>query len=237
MSIVTLCVRGAPASRELPLEDPQVYVAGFTGRDLASVEAHIAELVELGVPRPETVPAIFPVAASLLCVAPATVWVGAPQTSGEAEPVLVRVPSGDCFVAVGSDHTDREIERRSLLESKLACSKVIGRELWPLDDVAGYWDDLQLLGETGPEAAVYQRSTLADLRRPEEIRELVWTDGADPDRPVVVFLGTMALENGLRYDSAFRARLLDPRAGRELVCSYEIRDQSVAQEDQNAHRS
>lgn len=227
-----LSVRSESAPREVALDDPQVVVAGFTGRDERSVEAHIAELVELGVPRPDTVPAFFTMPSSLLRVAPATVSVDAPQTSGEAEPVLVRLPSGELFVGVGSDHTDREVERRSLHDSKAACAKVVGPEVWPLADVAPYWDELELVGETGPEAAAYQRSTLADLRRPEEILELVWADGADPGRPLVVFLGTVALEDGFRYDSAFRARLLDPRAGRELVCRYEVRE-----EDRHAHRS
>ena len=227
-----LSVRSESAPREVALEDPQVVVAGFTGRDERSVEAHIAELVELGVPRPDTVPAFFTMPSSLLRVAPATVSVDAPQTSGEAEPVLVRLPSGELFVGVGSDHTDREVERRSLHDSKAACAKVVGPEVWPLADVEPYWDELELVGETGPEAAAYQRSTLADLRRPEEILELVWADGADPGRPLVVFLGTVALEDGFRYDSAFRARLLDPRAGRELVCRYEVRE-----EDRHAHRS
>ena len=227
-----LSVRSESGSREVELDDPQVVVAGFTGRERRSVEAHISELIELGVPRPDTVPAFFTMPSSLLRVAPATVSVEAPQTSGEAEPVLVRLPSGELLVGVGSDHTDRDIERRSLRDSKLACAKVVGPELWPLADVASYWDELQLVGETGPDAASYQRSTLADLRRPEEILELVWADGADPGRPLVVFLGTVALEDGFRYDSAFRARLLDPRAGRELVCRYEVRE-----EDRHAHRS
>jgi hypothetical protein len=38
----------------------------------------------------------------------------------------------------------------------------------------------------------------------------------------VVFLGTVSLVDGFRYDSAFRAVLRDPRTGRELVCTYEI---------------
>src|SRR4051794_5831636 len=237
MSTRTLSVCEGRAERELLLGDPQVVVAGFTGRDDATVEAHIAELVGLGVPRPESVPAVFPMPPSLLRVAPATVAVAGPRTSGEAEPVLVHVPSGERFLGVGSDHTDREIERRSLYDSKLACPKIVGPELWPLEDVASHWDELLLGAATGPQAAPYQCATLAALRRPEEILELVWVAGADPNRALLVFLGTVAVQNGFRYDSQFRARLLDPRAQRELVCRYEIRDESVAQEDRHAHRS
>jgi hypothetical protein len=228
MTPLTFSIDTSPSPRELTLgDDPQIVVAGFTGRDAASVEAHIAELARLGVPRPDAVPAFFDVPSSLLRIAPAAVAVDAPQTSGEAEPVLVRLASGERFVGVGSDHTDRDLERTSLAGSKLACPKVVGAELWPLAEVEAHWDELELVGETGPEAALYQRSTLADLKRPDDILELVWQAGADPRRPLVVFLGTVALEgDGFRYDSAFRARLRDPRSGRELVCRYEVEDRS-----------
>ncbi|MEA2324070.1 MAG: hypothetical protein QOD81_3920 [Solirubrobacteraceae bacterium] len=221
---LTFSVQTSEGAERLSLDDPQIVIAGFTGRDEASVEAHIAELVALGVPRPDTVPAFFVVPSSLLRIAPTEVSVDAPQTSGEAEPVLVRLPSGECFVGVGSDHTDRELERESLEASKRACAKPIGEALWPLADVREHWDELQLVGESGPDAAPYQRATLAALLPPDEVLELVWQAGADAGRPLVVFLGTVSVEDGFRYDSAFRATLRDPRAGRELVCSYEIRN-------------
>lgn len=232
MSALTFSVSGGPAPRAVTLDDPQVVVAGFTGRDRASVEAHISELVALGVPRPETVPAFFRVPSALLRIAPVTVSVSAPETSGEAEPVLIRLPSGERLVGVGSDHTDRAIERRSLRDSKLACPKIVGRELWPLPEVEAHWDELLLVGETGSEAAGYQRAALAELRRPDEVLKLVSQTGADPGRALVVFLGTVALVDGFCFDSAFCARLLDPRAGRELVCRYEI-----VEEHHHAHRS
>jgi hypothetical protein len=222
---MTLAVQTSDGSQRLVLSDPQVVIAGFTGRDERSVEAHIAELMELGVPRPETVPAFFAVPSDLLTLAPAAVTVNAPQTSGEAEPVLIRLPSGECYVGVGSDHTDRELETESLEASKRACAKPMAETVWPLRDVIGHWDDLELVGETGPDGDTYQRSTLADLRRPEEILALALeAGGVDPSRPVVVFLGTVSLEDGFRYDNAFRATLRDPRSGRELVCSYEVRE-------------
>ena len=43
-----------------------VVVAGWTGRDRATVEHHIAELEALGVKRPRTVPCFYRVGANLL---------------------------------------------------------------------------------------------------------------------------------------------------------------------------
>jgi hypothetical protein len=214
-----------PAGGDFAVEDPQLVVAGFTGRDEASVSAHIDELRELGVPAPPEVPMFFMLPNALLKLAPTVVRVRTSATSGEAEPVLIRLPSGESFVGVGSDHTDRDLERESLETSKLACPKVLGTRVWRLEEVAGHWDELVLVGHSGNDGSSYQRSTLDALRDPEEMLARVAAAGIEPDRPLVLYLGTVALVNGFRFDSAFKATLHDPRAGRELVCAYEIREE------------
>lgn len=217
--------RGGDGDRALTLEDPQLVVAGFTGRDSSAVEAHIEELRELGVPSPPEVPVFFMLPNDLLRLAPTTVRVGAGGTSGEAEPVLIRLPSGQSYVGVGSDHTDRDLERESLEASKLACPKLLGTVVWPLDDVASHWDELVLSGHSGTDGRSYQRSTLAAIRTPGDLLERVERVELDAGRPLVLYLGTVALENGFRFDDAFRASLQDPHADRELVCAYEIREE------------
>jgi hypothetical protein len=217
-----LSIEGSAGAERLVIEDPQLVVAGFTGRDPAAVEAHIAELRELGVPAPADVPAFFHLPGDLLRIAPTIVHVRTSATSGEAEPVLIRLPSGDSYVGVGSDHTDRDLERESLEASKLACAKVLGERVWRLEDVAGHWDELVLAGHSGTSPNSYQRSTLAELREPADL--LARLDGrrVDGRRPLIVYLGTVALADGFRFDSAFEATLLDPRSGRRLSCAYEV---------------
>ena len=68
-------------------------VAGWTGRDGAAMEAHIAELEKLGVPRPKSTPIFYRTAASLLTQKPVIEVVGG-HSSGEVEPVLFNLPSG-----------------------------------------------------------------------------------------------------------------------------------------------
>jgi len=117
-------------------------VAGWTGRDCAAVDLHIAELEAVGVQRPPTVPCFYRLGANLLTQAAAIDVVGF-SSSGEVEIVLVSLADG-LHVGVGSDHTDRKVEAYSVTVSKQMCPKPIGCELWKFDDVADHWDELVL---------------------------------------------------------------------------------------------
>lgn len=80
-------------------------VAGWTGRDEAALRHHIEELAAIGVPRPSSVPVFYRISVSNLTQADSIEVLG-PDTSGEAEPILLALPDGLC-VGLGSDHTDR----------------------------------------------------------------------------------------------------------------------------------
>jgi hypothetical protein len=223
-----LVLRDAERGTSLSLRRPQLLVAGYTGRDAAAVDAHIAELAAHGVPAPEHVPSFYPAGRELVVLAPATVEPSGPATSGEAEPVLIRA-GGELFVGVGSDHTDREIEKTSIPASKLACPKILGPEVWPLDAVIGHWDLLRLSSAIGADAARYQDGTVAELRPPEEVLELATPWIEDPAADLVLFLGTVPLLHGtFRFTDVFSARLTDPHRGRELRCDYRINQQEIA---------
>src|ERR1700677_3188210 len=117
-------------------------VAGWTGRDSATVEHHIAELQAIGVARPRTIPCFYRVGANLLTTEE-TIDVTGTDGSGEVEFVLVSLPQG-LFVAVGSDQTDRKVESYGVTVSKQMCPKPVSRELWPLSLVKDHWYTLVL---------------------------------------------------------------------------------------------
>ena len=91
-------------------------IAGWTGRDRAAVEAHIAELEILGVARPTTTPVFYRVSAALLTTAEEVEVLG-DTSSGEVEAVLLALDDG-LWVGVGSDHTDRKAEAAGVALSK-----------------------------------------------------------------------------------------------------------------------
>ena len=185
----------------------RLLAGGYTGRDPAAVEEHIAELALLGVPRPDHVPWVFVANPEVLQI-DGTVWAYDGTSSGEAEYVLL-IGRDDIFVCIGSDHTDRGLESLSIEKSKQVYPKILSRQIWRLDDLLPRWDDLRLrsrVGEGG-ELEDYQDGTLAQLIRPERLLDLVGP-GAGPG--TVVFSGTLPVLGGnVRPAPRFEAELFD----------------------------
>jgi hypothetical protein len=177
--------------------DGTLIIAGYTGSDAEQVWAHIGELQAIGVTAPPEVPMVYPVDWSLLTTAPSISVVG-PGTSGEAEPVFVR-HRGAWYLGVGSDHTDRELERESVHESKNACPKPMSGTVITLgvDPAAGGFDaGWKAVGLTSAVDGIdYQRGTLAAIRVPSDLLPRVLKT-VSPDEDLVVFCGTVPLIDG-----------------------------------------
>ena len=125
----------------------KLIVAGWTGRDEKALHHHIEELAAIGVPRPSSVPVFYRISMVNLTQTERLEVLG-PDTSGEAEPVVVAMQDG-LWLGVGSDHTDRKAETMGIALSKQLCAKVIGKTLWRLDEVAHHWDQLILRAYMG----------------------------------------------------------------------------------------
>jgi 4-hydroxyphenylacetate 3-monooxygenase len=206
----------------LTVRRPYLVVAGFTGRDERMVQRHISELELLGVPRPSSTPTAYLLPNWLLRTASPAVQVRGERTSGEAEPVLVIMPGGATYVTVGSDVTDRVLETESIDVAKLVCPKMVAQSAWPFDAVAAHWDRLLLRAQLD-EGSLYQEETLAAILPPQRIVAAVAALELDPDRPLVLFLGTVPLlDGGFRFGAAFAATLEDPVRGTELRCRYGV---------------
>ncbi len=214
---------------ELTASIDDLVIAGWTGRDAAAMEAHIRELEELGIPRPKSTPTFYRVAASLLTTAQSIDVAGA-ASSGEAEAVLLQI--GDVlWVAVGSDHTDREAETYSVTVAKQACAKPISNTLWSYDDVVAHWDDLVLrsYAQIDGDRVIYQEGSISGLRLPSELMNLY--DEADGGLApgTAMFCGTLAVQGKVRPAAAFTMELEDPILGRKLTHDYSIRELPVAE--------
>ncbi|MCY4631065.1 MAG: DUF2848 family protein [bacterium] len=197
-----------------------VVIAGFTGRDRAAVAEHLAELAELGVPTPKSVPSFYVTPGTSAVQQPRLAMVGA-ETSGEAEAVLV-FDGDDAYLTLGSDHTDRAAEAIDIALSKLACPKPLATVVWRLEEVADHADDLLVrswITEDGVES-LYQEGRLGELMDLGDLLDA--TPFADrPDR-FVLFTGTFPALGGIRPAERFRATLEDPVRGRSLSLDYRI---------------
>lgn len=186
--MTTLHFRVIPSGREITVNAPDLVVAGYTGRNEEAVREHIDELAAIGVPPPDSVPAFYTLDARLLTQSP-TITVNGTGTSGEVEPVLIRA-GGNLYLTVGSDHTDRDLERSSVARSKGACPKPVGATVVEVSAGSFNWDAVH--ASSSVDGRLYQQGTLASLRVPTDVLDL-FDSG---ERDLVMFGGTLPLIGG-----------------------------------------
>lgn len=194
-------------------------VAGWTGRDDVALRHHIEELAEIGVPPPSSVPVFYRNSVSNLTQAESIEVLG-PDTSGEAEPVVLALDDGH-WLGIGSDHTDRKAEAMGIALSKQLCAKPIGRTVWPLAEIADHWDQLQLrsFATINGKRVIYQDGTLSAMRSPAD---LIGRYGAKLAGNTFMYCGTFAAIGGIRPASRFEMELTDPVLGRTMTGAYDV---------------
>lgn len=219
MNRVEILDRGS--SRTIDISS--VAIAGYTGRNRALVDLHIRELAAMGIPGPQTTPVLFTATADRI-TQEAEIEVVGDDTSGEVEFVIIVDEAGELLVTVGSDHTDRELERSDVAASKQACPKPIGREAWRLTDIQANWDSLELRSWVDGREAPYQEGKFAAIMQPYDIIDFVKTRAPGPLEGVAIFCGTVPISTETFIPSArFRAELFDPISARRLTLEYTVR--------------
>ena len=227
MNLLELDLVGKSGVGSLSFNVRRVVNAGYVGRNQDAVRQHIEELQREGVAPPPAVPMLFPLSCATLTTADRIETIEE-ETSGEVEFVLL-VHDARIYVGIGSDHTDRRLERTDLIKSKQACPNVLGRSVWDYEDVRRHWDQLQIQSwvrssATGPWTP-YQSATADTILSASDIVELVRQRLCDRALDgMVIFSGTVPTLGGkVTYGAGFRCALVDPILQRSLDCAYEVR--------------
>jgi hypothetical protein len=219
LNIAELDGRTVPATFTID----EVLLAGYTGRDRATVMEHIHELETLGVAPPPRIPMVFAVDPDLLTTHP-HIDVNEQQTSGEAEFYLIQSDDG-LLVGVGSDHTDRKHEAIDVAASKGMCPKVLSAWVWRYADVRDHWDRLQLRAwvTNADGRRLYQSGQLGEFLSVDALLAELRSAGHADLHHRIVFGGTLRVIGGFAYSHIFEAELRDDVLDRRLDCGYEIR--------------
>ncbi len=197
-------------------EFDKLLLGGWTGRNREEVLAHIEELRNLGIPEPEGVPSFFPVSCNLLDSSVRVQVIG-DRTCGEVEYVLLVEGGRLKYVTVGSDHTDRDVERSSIHLSKQLYPKVIPPLIWSYEEVRDHWDELILRMQV--DGILSQESKLSSLLPPEELLRL----SGIANENAIIFSGSISwIGRTLRFGRRYSFSLMDPVAGRRIGFSYEV---------------
>ncbi len=210
---------------EFELTGPRLIVAGYTGRDADAVAEHIAELAAIGVPPPPSVPCFFDLDPALLTTDP-VVEIDGPATSGEVEPVLIR-HAGGYYLGVGSDHTDRDLERRDIAAAKAACPKPLAGDVIALPGGTDGLDWDAITVDSRVDGTSYQRGSLAALRTPTDLLARLAGTLGPIDTDLVLYAGTVPLLDGQFTPGARWQVTLTTAAGARLTHSYEAKQRSA----------
>ena len=205
---------------ERSIEVSRMYNLGSATRDTAVAVHHQDEVAAAGVKIAFDIPAprIYPIAPYALTSAEVIEVQGA-RTSGEIEIVLVL--DDDLYVGVGSDHTDRDLERFSIVYSKQACPNVLAPTLWRFSDIAEHWDQCML--ESWIDGELYQSTPVSTFFSPLDLLEILRSRVDVPERGVVLFAGTIVSVTGdLGFGASWSFRMSDPVLGRELTHRYDV---------------
>lgn len=219
MPAIEFLIHGKPTVVEIN----DLVIAGWTGRDMATVEHHIAELEAIGVAPPRSIPCFYRVGANLLTTA-STVDVMGADGSGEVEFVLVSLPHG-MYVGVGSDHTDRKVEAYGVTVSKQMCPKPISRELWPFAEMKDHWDSLVLRSwiTRDHQPVLYQQGVVTRMLSPEDLIARYTGGSTTLGAGTAMFCGTMPLLVPMGFAADFKIELEDPVHNRTLHHQYRVR--------------
>lgn len=194
---MTLTLQVIGTTETIVLESFRGIVAGYTGRNAAAVQHHIDELAAIGVAPPPEIPMFYPVDSESVN-SDAEYEDSRTLTSGEIEPIYVR-HSGVYYLGVGSDHTDRDLERTDIGDSKRACPKPVSREVLRIGSAADLeafsLDDA--IARCSVDGARYQEGPLNGLRTAHDITtRLIDRLGLGDDEDFVCLGGTLPLLDG-----------------------------------------
>jgi hypothetical protein len=230
-SFVLACVlpfifhgKAAPERRDVQID--HLVIAGWTGRDKAALEKHIAELEAIGVKRPATTPIFYRASVARLTTGDSIEALG-DASSGEAEFILLQ-HGGRLWVGAGSDHTDREVEKYGVSVSKQMCDKPIAPQFWDYTEVAPHWDRLMLRAyilENGART-LYQEGSVAAMLDPLALIQQ-FAGKAGLAENTLMFCGTLAARGGVRPSEVFEFELDDPVLARKIHQRYSVHDLPV----------
>jgi hypothetical protein len=217
---VSLIKRDKAQSIELQVN--RVYCIGYAGRNQAKVREHIDELARIGVTAPPRTPTVYPVSTYLLTDAPRIMAQGK-ETSGEVEFVLF-LHGDKTYVSVGSDQTDRDLEKVSIVKSKQMCEKAVANQVWDYADIRDHWDSLILRAWVTDEKGkrIYQDGSATALL---PVPDLIDAVKRETDRSLddsVIFSGTVPTHEGFVFAKTWDLELEDPILKRKITHRYEV---------------
>ena len=215
----TVVTGSGSVSQRFPVK--RMYNLGSATREASVAVHHQEEVARAGVTIALHVPAprIYPIDAFALTTEEA-IGVHGPRSSGEVEIVLVMTDR--LYVGVGSDHTDRDLERGSIAWSKQVNPNILAPTLWVYDEIAAHWDSCVMRSRV--DGRLYQDVGVSAFLSPMDILKILKERVPGlPARDFVVFCSTIvALDKELGFGQRWQFEMEDPVLGRKISHAYQV---------------
>lgn len=211
----------------------RMYNFGSATRDAGDAVAHQEEVAAAGVKIAFDIPAprTYPIAPHNV-LTEGELGVHNDETSGEVEIVLL-VDNDDLFVGVGSDHTDRALERTSIVWSKQAYPNVLAPRVWPFADIRDHWDELVL--RSWVDGRPYQDVSTSVFFHPDDMLQKLADRVRELPSTYLLFCGTfVSVDKALGFGGTWRFEMEDPTLSRVLRHEYVVTN--LLEEMEPAHR-
>jgi hypothetical protein len=199
----------------------RMYNLGSATRKAETAVAHQEEVAKEGIRIALDVPAprIYPIATHALTTG-TEAEAQSSHSSGEVEIVLLL--ADQLYVGVGSDHTDRALEKTSIPWSKQVTPNVLAPVMWPFEAMRARWDDCVM--RSWVDGRLYQDVPVAAFLHPDDVLRIVRERVPGmPRRDVLIFCGTIvSLDKALGFGRRWEIEMEDPKAGRRIRHGYEV---------------
>jgi len=218
-------ILGSDKREKISFEVRRMINLGRTSRNPSDIMKHLEELKKAGIKVSPDIPSYNPKIRDRITTSNKIEALPNSKTSGEVEYVLLFTSDSNFYVTVGSDHTDRELEKQNVVLSKQICLNVISPKIWHYEDVKDHWDDLIMRAWVKKDGnrQLYQEGKLGEMLRPEELIERVRLRVSGDLTGAVVYSGTFPIIGGeLSFSTYFEMELLDKHRTRHIKHIYNV---------------
>jgi len=198
---------------------------GYCGRNQEEIRRHMEEVRKLGSTEVfDETPVFFPVVKDRITLKEEIEVVGN-QTSGEGE-FAILIGKDRIYVAAASDHTDRDLEKKTILKSKQVTPNILSKEVWDYEDVKGHWDEILMRAwvKEGEKKKLYQEAKLKALLPPDDLMRIVKEKVRGDLKGMVILSGTVGAIQGVSgFSDYFEVELIDDVLRRKVGCKYDVK--------------
>lgn len=227
--MLDLLIEGTKGTKPLQFEVKLHINGGFASRDQVAALRTLDEMKKEGIDIPvRRTPIFWPKMTNRITTSNVIEVLAGSKSCGEVEPVILlgKGKEKEIYIAVGSDHSDRELEKYDMVISKQMYPNVISRKVWRYEDVKRNWDDLVLRAWTiaaDGKRTLYQEAKMNSLMTVEDFLEKAKEHIHGDIAGAVILMGTIPTLGGkLVFTPGFEGELADERAKRKLTCAYTI---------------